>query len=415
MATVIVDTEGKQVSEDFGVTEFCSMVQSCEKGKACCMSTWKSDLKGIYECPFGFLDFSIPIVLPDGQVLGKVLAGQALSDQQDVEEIVKKTADLEIDEKTIREVLARTCRKTENEMQGVYDLLNETLHFFIENSYSVWKTEDELKKAPAKKDRVLSQITQIMYSYNLTIDLETEAYTLITGTGMERTVAEYKKHEYKWELEKFHNSIIHPAYVNRFNELLNFESARHNPSENGYKGSMEYPVLYPGEDEYEWHEINVFIDTEEDGTMVANILGRNITKSHNAQESCFKGKRILMTEDNELNAEIAITILEEAGFEVDLATDGIICVDMLEKADAGYYDLILMDIQMPNMNGYKATKTIRNFADKEKEEITIVAMTANAFEEDKKDAYKAGMNWHISKPIRIEELMSALADILKAK
>ena len=79
MATMIVDAEGSQLSEDFGMTEFCRMVQSCEKGKACCMETWKSDLNGIYECPFGFLDFSIPIVLPDGQVLGKVLAGQALS------------------------------------------------------------------------------------------------------------------------------------------------------------------------------------------------------------------------------------------------------------------------------------------------------------------------------------------------
>lgn len=98
---------------------------------------------------------------------------------------------------------------------------------------------------------------------------------------------------------------------------------------------------------------------------------------------------------------------------MELAEDGIICVDMLEKADAGYYDLILMDIQMPNMDGYKATQTIRKFSDKKKAGITIVAMTANAFEEDKRDAYNAGMNWHIAKPIIIEELMSALAELLK--
>ena len=127
----------------------------------------------------------------------------------------------------------------------------------------------------------------------------------------------------------------------------------------------------------------------------------------------FKGKRILLAEDNELNAEIAITVLEEAGFEVELAEDGLICVDILEKADAGYYDLILMDIQMPNMDGYKATRTIRKLADKEKAGIPIVAMTANAFEEDKQDAYDAGMNRHIAKPIRVEELMAALAEILK--
>lgn len=127
----------------------------------------------------------------------------------------------------------------------------------------------------------------------------------------------------------------------------------------------------------------------------------------------FKGKRILLAEDNQLNAEIAIEILEEAGFEVDLAEDGIVCVDMLEKADAGYYDLILMDIQMPNMDGYKATQTIRKFEDQEKANIIIAAMTANAFEEDKQAAYKAGMNWHIPKPINVEELMGALSELLK--
>ena len=93
--------------------------------------------------------------------------------------------------------------------------------------------------------------------------------------------------------------------------------------------------------------------------------------------------------------------------------DGIICVDMLEKADAGYYDLILMDIQMPNMDGYKATQTIRKFADDRKAGITIIAMTANAFDEDRRNAYRAGMNGHIAKPIRVDELMSALAEILK--
>ena len=303
MATVIVDTEGNQVSEDFGITEFCRMVQSCDKGKACCMETWKSDLDGIYECPFGFWDFSIPIVLPDGQVLGKVLAGQALSARQKDEEILRKTAGLGIDEKVVREVLSRMHRKTDKEMQGAYELLKETLHFFIQNSYSIWKTRNELKKEPAKKDRVLSQITQIMYSYNLTVDLETESYTLITGTGMERTVDEYQKHNDYRELRAFQDSMIHPAYVGRFNELTNFESARSNLSENGYRGSFEYPVLYPGDTEYEWHEINVFIDTEDDGTRVANILGRDITKAHNAQEKSEKELRAAAAK-NEILSEL---------------------------------------------------------------------------------------------------------------
>ena len=127
----------------------------------------------------------------------------------------------------------------------------------------------------------------------------------------------------------------------------------------------------------------------------------------------FKGKRILLAEDNELNAEIAITILKEAGFLIEHAEDGIICVDMLEKADSDYYDMILMDIQMPNLNGYKATQTIRNFADKKKSEITIIAMTANAFEEDRENAFAAGMNGHIAKPINVDELFSLLWELFK--
>lgn len=198
-----------------------------------------------------------------------------MSIAQEEEEILKKTATLDIEEEKIREVLSRVHRKTEKEMKGAYELLKETLHFFVQNSYSIWKTKKELKKVSSKQDRVLAQITQIMYSYNLTVDLETGSYTLITGTGMERTV------------------------------------------------------------------------------------------------------------------------------------------EMMEKAEAGYYDLILMDIQMPNMDGYKAARIIRKFSDPEKAGITIVAMTANAFDEDKKNAYEAGMNWHIAKPIKIDELICALREIIK--
>lgn len=284
MYAVIVDTEGNRTSDSFGMTEFCRMVHENEKGAVSCSSTWKTAKEGIYVCPIGFCDFSIPIVLPDGQILGSVLAGQALSVKQKEEDILQKTTQLGIDENTVKDVLSRVHRKTETEMQGSYILLKEMLTFFIDKSYSIWKTKNELKKEPAKKDRVLAQITQIMYSYNLTVDLATETYNLITGTGMERTVEEYKKHNHQEDLKQFQNSILHPAYVNRFNELLDFESAKSNPNINGFRGSLEYPVLYPGDTEYEWHEINVFIDTEEDGTRIANILGRDITDIHRAQE-----------------------------------------------------------------------------------------------------------------------------------
>ncbi len=127
----------------------------------------------------------------------------------------------------------------------------------------------------------------------------------------------------------------------------------------------------------------------------------------------FAGKRILLAEDNELNAEIAIEILGEAGFEVEHAEDGIICVDMLNKHDAGYYDLVLMDVQMPNMDGLKAGTVIRQLPDPAKAKTTVIAMTANAFEEDRKKCLEAGMDGFIAKPIDIRKLMGTLVEILK--
>lgn len=126
----------------------------------------------------------------------------------------------------------------------------------------------------------------------------------------------------------------------------------------------------------------------------------------------FKGKRILLAEDNDLNAEIATEILKEAGFVIERAEDGKICYEMLCKAPVDYYDIILMDIQMPNMNGYEATRTIRAMQDSAKSCIPIIAMTANAFEEDKREAKRSGMDGHVAKPVNINELMKQLASVL---
>ena len=123
--------------------------------------------------------------------------------------------------------------------------------------------------------------------------------------------------------------------------------------------------------------------------------------------------RILLTEDNELNQEIAVAILEEAGFTVDTADNGQIAVDTLTQKGAGYYQLVLMDVQMPVMNGYEATRKIRALEDKGLAGIPILAMTANAFEEDKQEALHTGMNGHIAKPIDISELMDAIKEYVQ--
>ena len=127
----------------------------------------------------------------------------------------------------------------------------------------------------------------------------------------------------------------------------------------------------------------------------------------------LKGKKLLLVEDNELNREIALEILKEAGFVVDTAEDGAVAVQKIKQAAPGQYDLILMDIQMPNLDGYEATRQIRALPDAEKASIPIFAMTANAFEEDRQNALAAGMNGHIAKPLDVPHLLRVLADALK--
>ena len=131
-----------------------------------------------------------------------------------------------------------------------------------------------------------------------------------------------------------------------------------------------------------------------------------------SDQKCLRGTRILLTEDNDLNAEIATELLQEEGCTVDRAKDGVECVDMLEKAANGTYQLILMDIQMPVMNGYDAAKKIRRMDDPQKANIPIIAMTANAFTEDRQVALDAGMNDHIAKPINMNVLVPTLRKYL---
>ena len=137
-------------------------------------------------------------------------------------------------------------------------------------------------------------------------------------------------------------------------------------------------------------------------------------KKNNAlrDEKCLSGVRILLVEDNELNREIATELLTEEGCAVETTGDGMACIDMIEKADADYYKMVLMDIQMPVMNGYDATLAIRKLKDTEKARIPIIAMTSNAFAEDVNKALSVGMNDHVSKPIDMNILVPTMLKYL---
>ncbi|MDO4496976.1 MAG: ATP-binding protein [Bacteroidales bacterium] len=128
--------------------------------------------------------------------------------------------------------------------------------------------------------------------------------------------------------------------------------------------------------------------------------------------SLFEGKRILLVEDNDLNAEIAMELLQDSRFMIERAENGRICIDMMTLAPEDYYDLVLMDIQMPEMNGYEAAVTIRKMSNPIKANIPIIAMTANAFEEDKSEAMRCGMNGHLSKPVCVKDMLRLFSKIL---
>ena len=132
-----------------------------------------------------------------------------------------------------------------------------------------------------------------------------------------------------------------------------------------------------------------------------------------SSENPFKNKKILLVEDNELNREIAVELLKEEGFILDTAEDGTIAVEKMRTAKPGQYDLILMDIQMPIMDGYEATRQIRKLKNPETANIPIIAMTANAFEEDRQKALEAGMNEHVAKPIDLARLLEVVKKVLK--
>ena len=179
---------------------------------------------------------------------------------------------------------------------------------------------------------------------------------------------------------------------------------------------------------YDWHSIEdeareagvtAFCNKPLFISELRDVLLSVINKTEPKEESVLpvteeelRGKRILLVEDNELNREIAQELLTEAGFVIESAEDGSIAVDIVQKSTPGYYDLILMDVQMPIMNGYDATKAIRKLENPALANIPVVAMTANAFDEDRRIAMESGMNAHVAKPINVETLMGVISDML---
>ena len=264
----------------------------------------------------------------------------------------------------------------------------------------------------AKMQEILSNLISNAIKYtpefgHVSIDIqelecEREGYVLFqtkvsdTGIGMSEeflpSLFELFTRERNTTLSKIPGTGLGMAIVKNFVDLMD--------------GSIEV--------ESELGEGSTFTITIPHKIADKDYTNRNI-ESSNVSDIDFKGKRILLAEDNELNAEITTTILSEMGFEVKAVEDGILCVNEIQHQLANTYDLILMDIQMPNMDGYKAADCIRHLSQPEKANIPIIAMSANAFEEDKKKAFDVKMNDYITKPIDFQKMEEVLKHILSKK
>lgn len=229
-----------------------------------------------------------------------------------------------------------------------------------------------------------------------------EGYTLIqtkvsdTGIGMSEeflpSLFELFTRERNMTLPKIPGTGLGMAIVKNLVDLMN--------------GSIEV--------ESELGKGSIFTITIPHKIAYKDYTNRNI-ESSNEFDIDFKGKRIILAEENELNAEITTTILSEMGFKVKTVEDGILCVNEMLHQPANTYDLILMDIQMPNMDGYKATDCIRHLLQPEKANIPIIAMSANTFEEDQKKAFDVKMNDYITKPIDFQKMEEVLKHVLSKK
>ena len=288
----------------------------------------------------------------------------------------------------------------------------EALRKRIELNRNVSVQHKNIMVDTTKMQEILSNLISNAIKYTpeegrVTIDVkelpyDREGYTLIqtkitdTGIGMSEdflpSLFELFTRERNTTMSKIPGTGLGMAIVKNFVDLMD--------------GSIEV--------ESELGKGSIFTITIPHKIADQEYTNRNI-ESSNVCDIEFKGKRILLAEDNALNAEITTTILSEMGFEVKAVEDGILCVNEIQHQPANTYDLILMDIQMPNMDGFKATHCIRHLSEPEKTNIPIIAMSANAFKEDKKKAFDVQMNDYITKPIDFQKMEEVLKHVLSKK
>jgi len=183
LSSIVVDNDGIPVTKSYGMSPFCAYVQSLEKGRKRCSDNWKDKKDGLHQCHAGFYDFSIPLILPDGTQIGKILAGQMRSDEQSVDEILLKLSDFVDDKDKIRDILNSIPTKSKSEIDGSYKLLKQMIVFFLEKSYAAYQ-EKEARKHDVD---MLTAALKTVYSISMLFNVTKNEYHLIDykpGVGM---------------------------------------------------------------------------------------------------------------------------------------------------------------------------------------------------------------------------------------
>lgn len=285
LATVAVGADGKYISDRYNFTDFCiNLTRACAEGRERCEKCDREG-KGIYSCHAGLIDFAIPITLNDGTVLGSIIGGQVLPENPDEAAFRRTARELGIDEDAYIEALQKVTVKTREEINASAQLLGDVINMFVRASYADKINSaivNELKSAAAK-DKILSEITKMLYSYNMTLNLRTGKYSTIVGTGLKGYVQILQSTNDYATVFKEKMKYVAPEFAEKFKALTGYEALQDHIQESGFIGSLEYASTM--EENREWHEINVFMGINENGEPVANILGRDITETHDRAET----------------------------------------------------------------------------------------------------------------------------------
>lgn len=269
MGVVMKDVHGNLIVGPYGISSYCKLLHQTPWGMERCIQAGNGQ-NGSFVCYAGLEDYAMPIYLPNGDKVGTILCGQVTNERLGPPDFAALAYDHGIAEANLQNEYLEVTFKSQQVAQACYDMLHDLVESFIEKHYREWMHRNE-----KVTDRTLSEIIKFLYSYNLTIDMETLDFKLVTGKGMERAVAIMQQYDNILEAQAAVMKFIHPDYLEKLRVQLAPDRIMGLGQKRGFICSHEYLTTYG-----EWHEITVFADIDDNGKQFINILGRDVTQQH---------------------------------------------------------------------------------------------------------------------------------------